>query len=98
VREVGLVLSMYVGPNDALVTMDLDFEASTTAAEAATAIFDVERAMRERSPVIKWLFIETDAAASQRRWSRPDSVAGHGRSAAQVAERGDLRTERCGKA
>jgi hypothetical protein len=51
VREVGRVLSMYVGHNDALVTMDLDFEASTTAAEAATAIFDVERAVRERSPV-----------------------------------------------
>jgi len=27
VRDVGRVLSMYVGPDDALVTMDLDFDA-----------------------------------------------------------------------
>ena len=29
VREVGRVLSMYLGPDDALVTMDLDFDAGT---------------------------------------------------------------------
>jgi cation diffusion facilitator family transporter len=87
VRKVGRVLSMYVGPDDALVTMDLDFKASATAAEAATAVFDVEHAVREHFPVIKWLFIEADAASSQRRWSPPDAVAGFVRSAAQLAAR-----------
>ena len=35
VRDVGRVLSMYVGPDDALVTMDLDFDAGTETADAA---------------------------------------------------------------
>jgi divalent metal cation (Fe/Co/Zn/Cd) transporter len=44
VRDVGRVLSMYVGPDDALVTMDLDFDEGTAAAaaDAALAIADVE--------------------------------------------------------
>jgi cation diffusion facilitator family transporter len=74
VRDVGRVLSMYIGPDDALVTMDLDFDEGTAAAEAATAIGHVERQVRERFPMIKRLFIEAGAAASQHRWSRPDST------------------------
>ena len=74
VRDVGRVLSMYVGPDDVLLTMDLDFDDGTAAAEAATAISDVERQVRERFPMIKRLFIEAGAGPSQQRWSRPDST------------------------
>jgi cation diffusion facilitator family transporter len=74
VRDVGRVLSMYVGPDDALVTMDLDFDEGTAAAEAALAIADVERQVRERFPMIKRLFIESGAAPLRQRWSRPDAV------------------------
>jgi cation diffusion facilitator family transporter len=74
VRAVGRVLSMYVGPDDALVTMDLDFEEGTAAAEAGLAIADVERQVRERFPMIKRLFIESGSAPTQQRWSRPDAV------------------------
>src|SRR5450631_2726958 len=74
VRDVGRVLSMYVGPDDVLLTMDLDFDEGTAAADAATAISDVERQVRERYPMIKRLFIEAGAASSQQRWSRPDST------------------------
>jgi cation diffusion facilitator family transporter len=74
VRDVGRVLSMYVGPDDALVTMDLDFDDATTAAEAADAITNVERQVRERFPMIKRLFIESGSAAVQQRWSRPDAI------------------------
>jgi cation diffusion facilitator family transporter len=76
VRDVGRVLSMYVGPDDALVTMDLDFDDGTDAADAATAIAAVERQVRERYPMIKRLFIEAGAAPAQQRWSRPDSTQG----------------------
>ena len=38
VRDVGRVLSMYMGPDDALVTMDLDFDAGTETADAARAM------------------------------------------------------------
>jgi divalent metal cation (Fe/Co/Zn/Cd) transporter len=74
VRDVGRVLSMYVGPDDALVTMDLDFDEGTAAAEAATAIAAVEKQVRARYPMIKRLFIEAGAAPAQQRWSRPDST------------------------
>lgn len=74
VRDVGRVLSMYVGPDDVLVTMDLDFDAGTDAAEAAAAIGKVERQVRERFPMIRRLFIESGSAPLQQRWSRPDAV------------------------
>jgi cation diffusion facilitator family transporter len=74
VRDVGRVLSMYVGPDDVLVTMDLDFQEGTAAADAATAIATVERQVRERYPVIKRLFVEAGAAPPHQRWSRPDST------------------------
>src|SRR6266550_4560588 len=74
VRDVGRVLSMYVGPDDVLVTMDLDFEDGTAAADAGAAIAAVERQVRERYPMIKRLFIEAGAAPAQQRWSRPDST------------------------
>jgi hypothetical protein len=73
-RDVGRVLSMYVGPGDALVTMDLDFDEATTAAEAAHAITNVERQVRGRFPMIKRLFIESGSAAVRQRWSRPDAI------------------------
>ena len=74
VRDVGRVLSMYIGPDDVLVTMDLDFADGTQAAEAGAAIAAVERQVRERFPMIKRLFIEAGVAPRQQRWSRPDST------------------------
>ncbi len=74
VRDVGRVLSMYVGPDDVLVTMDLDFDEGTAASEAATAIAMVERHVRERFPMIRRLFIESGVAPAPERWSRPDTT------------------------
>jgi len=74
VRDVGRVLSMYVGPDDALVTIDLDFDAGTETADAALAMAEVERRVRERFPMIKRLFIESGSAAVPQRWSRPDAI------------------------
>ena len=53
---------MYVGPDDVLVTMDLDLDDGTATADAAAAIAAVERQVRGRYPMIKWLFIEAGAA------------------------------------
>jgi cation diffusion facilitator family transporter len=74
VRDVGRVLSMYIGPDDVFVTMDLDFDDGTAAADAADDIAAVERQVRERYPMIKRLFIEAGAAPPQQRWSRPDAT------------------------
>jgi cation diffusion facilitator family transporter len=74
VRDVGRILSMYMGPDDALVTMDLDFDEGTAAADAALAIAEVERQVRTCFPMIKRLFIESGSAPLQQRWSRPDAI------------------------
>jgi cation diffusion facilitator family transporter len=77
VRDVGRVLSMYVGPDDALVTMDLDFDEGTAAADAALAIAEVGRQVRERFPMIQRLFIESGSVAQPQRWTRPDAIRPH---------------------
>jgi cation diffusion facilitator family transporter len=74
VRDVGRILSMYIGPDDVLVTMDMDFEDGTEAADAAAAIAAVERQVRDRYPMIKRLFIEAGTAPARERWSRPDAT------------------------
>jgi len=74
VRDVGRVLSMYVGPDDVLVTMDLDFDAGTETADAALAMAEVERRVREQFPMIKRLFIESGSPAPPQRWTRPDAI------------------------
>lgn len=62
VRDIRRILSMYMGTDDALVTMDLAFDEGTAAADAALDIADVERQVRLRFPMIRRLFIETDSA------------------------------------
>jgi cation diffusion facilitator family transporter len=74
VRDVGRILSMYLGPDDALVTMDLDFDEGTAAADAALAIADLERQVRQRFPMIQRLFIEAGSGPLRQRWSRPDAI------------------------
>jgi cation diffusion facilitator family transporter len=74
VRDVGRVLSMYVGPDDALVTMDLDFDEGVAAADAALAIAEVGSLVRKRFPMIQRLFIESGSPALPQRWSRPDAI------------------------
>jgi cation diffusion facilitator family transporter len=61
VHEAGRVLSMYVGPDDVLVTMDVDFESGTPTEEAGEIITAVQQQVRERYPMIKRLFIEAGA-------------------------------------
>jgi cation diffusion facilitator family transporter len=74
VRHVGRVLSMYVGPDDVLLTMDLDCDDGTSVADAAAAIRTIEQQVRERFPVIRRIFIEAGSASSPQRWSRPDAT------------------------
>lgn len=74
VRDVGRILSMYMGPDDALVTIDLDFDEGTAAADAAQAISEIEQQVRTRFPMIRRLFIESGSVPLQQRWSRPDAI------------------------
>jgi len=74
VRDVGRELSMCVGPDGVLVTVDLDFDTGTDADEAGAAPSNIERQVRERFPKIRRLFIESGSGPVQQRWSRPDAV------------------------
>ena len=65
VRDAGRVLSMYMGANDVLVTLDVDFEEGTGTDEAAATMRVIQREVRRRYPMIKRLFIETDAPAPE---------------------------------
>jgi hypothetical protein len=58
VNGVGEILSMYIGPDDALVTIDLDFDDGTATDQAAATISTLQREVRARYPMIKRLFIE----------------------------------------
>jgi cation diffusion facilitator family transporter len=73
VRRVGPVLSMYVGAEDILVTLDIGFDGTTPASEVARTIGRIEREVRERFPKIRRIYIEAvseaanDAAVEARR-------------------------------
>ncbi len=58
VLSVGRVLSMYIGPDDVLVTLDVDFDDASAAVDATEAIAAIERRVRERFPMIRRLYID----------------------------------------
>ena len=58
VREVGPVLSMYVGAEDVLVTFAVHFAPEVPASEVAAAIKRIETTVRERFPKVRRIFLE----------------------------------------
>jgi cation diffusion facilitator family transporter len=66
VEDVGHVLSMYIGPDEVLVVVDVNFKDDVSTGEAGEAIAAIERQVRARFPMIKRLFIEaSDAPAAE---------------------------------
>lgn len=63
VHAVGRILSMYMGPNDVLAVIDLDFDDGTSTEDAAAAIAAIESRVRARYPMIKRLFIEAGGSS-----------------------------------
>ncbi|MGZ5167909.1 MAG: cation diffusion facilitator family transporter [Burkholderiales bacterium] len=65
VRSAGMPLSMYIGPDEVLLALDVQFDPDTTADDIAAAIASIEREIRERYPKIKRIYIEaSDLAGS----------------------------------
>ena len=62
VEDVGHVLSMYIGPDEVLVVVDVNFRNDVPTGEAGEAIAAIERQVRARFPMIKRLFIEASDA------------------------------------
>ena len=57
VSQAGQVLSMYLGPDEVLVTVDLSFEAGTLASDAARTVTAIEAEVRSQFPMIRRLFL-----------------------------------------
>lgn len=62
VSDVGHVLSMYIGPDEVLAIVDVNFKEGTATGEAADAIAAIEGQVRARFPMIRRLFIEASEA------------------------------------
>jgi cation diffusion facilitator family transporter len=62
VEDVGHVLSMYIGPDEVLVVVDVNFRDDTQTGDAADAVAAIERQVRARFPMIKRIFIEASDA------------------------------------
>ena len=62
VRDVGPVLSMYIGPDEILVTLAVRFEAATPASELAATVQRLEHRIRERYPKVRRMYVEPAAA------------------------------------
>jgi cation diffusion facilitator family transporter len=58
VRDVSWPLSMYIGPEEVLLTLDAAFDPKVPSGDVARAIRAIEQKIRERYPVIKRIYIE----------------------------------------
>jgi cation diffusion facilitator family transporter len=57
--------SMHLGPDDVLVTLEIEFQPNLTAAEVAAAIERLDRAIRSARPEVKHLYIEAQSISGR---------------------------------
>lgn len=58
VQEIRSPLTMYLGANDVVLALDVDFGDSLTAEEVATAVEQLQDAIRAKHPEVQRIFIE----------------------------------------
>jgi cation diffusion facilitator family transporter len=58
VRACGHPLSMYIGAEEVLLALDVEFKPETSATEVSAAVAQMERTIREQFPKIKRIYIE----------------------------------------
>lgn len=63
VARLGRALSQHFGPDDVLLTMEIQFQADLTAAAVAAAIERLDKAIRSRHPEIRHIFLEAQSLA-----------------------------------
>jgi cation diffusion facilitator family transporter len=63
VRSAGMPLSMYIGADEVLLALDVQFDPDSTADDIAAAIASIESEIRERYPKIKRIYIEASELA-----------------------------------
>ena len=60
-RAAASPLSMYIGPQDVLLTLDVEFEREAAAADIVAAVARIEHEIRVRFPNITRIYIEARA-------------------------------------
>lgn len=73
VVQAQMPLSMYIGRNEVLLAMDVQFDAVASADQVARTVESLEQAVRKRYPVIKRIYIE--ARREQQRADAPGAAA-----------------------
>jgi cation diffusion facilitator family transporter len=58
VREIRSPLTMYLGPNDVIMALDVDFADNLNSTEVATAVEHLQDAIRKEHPEVQRIFIE----------------------------------------
>jgi len=58
VRATDTPLSMYLGPDEILLTLDVNFERDSSADEIVAAVADIEHDIRLSYPTINRIYIE----------------------------------------
>ena len=67
VRAAAMPLSMYLGPDEVLVTLDVEFESDSNADEIVGAVANIERDIRLRYPKISRIYIGARSIAEATR-------------------------------
>ena len=60
-EKVRKSLTMHFGPNDVLLTLDIQFKKELSAEEITTAVNRLEAKIRDRHPEIHHIFIEANS-------------------------------------
>jgi divalent metal cation (Fe/Co/Zn/Cd) transporter len=71
VDRVGHALTMYLGPEEILLNLEVDFKDDLSGSEIENAVERLERAIRSEHPDVRRIFLEATALARGRRGLRP---------------------------
>jgi len=66
--------TMYFGPDNLLVTMDALFDPDRKAGELIDAVDRIQRAIREKYPEVKYIYIDPESSHEPKRKARPDDL------------------------
>jgi divalent metal cation (Fe/Co/Zn/Cd) transporter len=75
VKRVGTPLSMYIGPKEVLLTLDVEFDGAESAADIANAVAHIEQEIRRRYPVIRRIYIEASCLTASFETLKPAAGA-----------------------
>ena len=67
VNDIGRVLTVHMGPNTIVLNMDLEFRDGLTSDDVEAAVDRVEKKIRERHEVVKYIFIEVETLSRHAR-------------------------------